>query len=77
MPKDHDVIIAGGGPAGLSAAKAASTKGGNVLLLELQAQIGGQTHSTAWIPSELPDERLQSAIVSQPQKSPYTHLTAN
>lgn len=79
MPKDHDVIIAGGGPAGLTAAKIASAEGGEVLLLELQAQIGGQTQSAAWIDQELLDKRLQRSVISQPQDinlhSPHHELS--
>jgi len=41
-------VVVGGGPAGLSAAKAAASEGGKVLLLEMQSQIGGQTRSAAW-----------------------------
>ncbi|MBS3815872.1 MAG: NAD(P)/FAD-dependent oxidoreductase, partial [Hadesarchaea archaeon] len=63
MPEHYDVVIAGGGPAGLVAARTAAKEGGKVLLLELQAQIGGQTKSGAWVPSELIDDSFERAIV--------------
>lgn len=40
MPERWDVIVAGGGTAGLSAARSASSEGGKVLLLEMSARIG-------------------------------------
>ncbi|MEM3421031.1 MAG: NAD(P)/FAD-dependent oxidoreductase [Candidatus Hadarchaeum sp.] len=40
MPERWDVIVVGGGTAGLSAAKSASSEGGKVLLLEMSARIG-------------------------------------
>lgn len=41
----HDVIIIGGGPAGLSAAHWCDELGLDTLLLEQAAQVGGQLHS--------------------------------
>ena len=37
----HDVIVIGGGPAGLAAAISASDNGANVLLIEREARLGG------------------------------------
>ncbi|KUO43403.1 MAG: hypothetical protein APU95_06020 [Hadesarchaea archaeon YNP_N21] len=64
MVDRYDVVVAGGGPAGLIAAKTAAAQGGKVLLLELQAQIGGQIQSANWAPSELLTPNLKDAVVS-------------
>lgn len=63
MPSDYDIIIAGGGPAGLSAAKTVAESGLEVLVLELQAQIG-QTQTSSWITSEVFDEEFSSTVKS-------------
>lgn len=60
MANDYDIVVAGGGPAGLSAARTASENGVEVLLLELQAQIG-QTHTSAWVPSGFLKEDFSEA----------------
>lgn len=65
MTEKYDVIVAGGGPAGLSAARAAASEGGKVLLLEMQAQIGGQTRSASWAPKEILNPSLKSAVVTR------------
>lgn len=44
--EQQDVIIIGGGPAGLSAAKAAASKGLRVLLLEKSLEIGYPVHTS-------------------------------
>lgn len=41
MPTDHDVIIAGGGPAGIAAAIGAARCGANTLLIERYGFLGG------------------------------------
>lgn len=41
---EYDVVIVGGGAAGLSAAKAAAERGQRVLLLEMRAAVGWQSH---------------------------------
>ncbi len=65
MTDHYDVIVAGGGPAGLSAARAAAAEGGKVLLLEMQAQIGGQTQSASWVPRDLIGKDLERSIASE------------
>ncbi len=44
--EQQDVIVIGGGPAGLSAAKAAASKGLSVLLLEKSLEIGYPVHTS-------------------------------
>ena len=63
MAKDHDIIIAGGGPAGLSAAKAAAEKGMEVLVLEMKAQIG-QSQTSSWVSSQFLDEDFSKSVKS-------------
>lgn len=66
--EQYDIIIAGGGPSGLSAARTASEKGLEVLVLELQAQIGGQTQTSAWVSSQILDDDLEKAKKSEIKK---------
>lgn len=47
QPVDHDVIIVGGGLAGLTAARRAKEQGLSVLLLEARNRLGGRVHSEA------------------------------
>ena len=49
MGEKWDVVVAGGGTAGLAAARTASSEGGKVLLLEMQAQIGGHAQSASLV----------------------------
>jgi digeranylgeranylglycerophospholipid reductase len=65
MIEKYDVIVAGGGPAGLTAARAAASEGAKVLVLEMQAQIGGQTRSASWVPEELLRPPLRRAVVAK------------
>src|SRR6266581_6145924 len=51
MSKDCDVLIVGGGPAGLAAAEAAATEGIETLVLERQHEIGYPIHTSggSWV----------------------------
>lgn len=66
--EQYDIIVAGGGPSGLSAARTASEGGSEVLVLDLQAQIGGQTETSAWISPEILDGKLKKAETSTVEK---------
>jgi len=45
-----DVIVAGGGPAGIGAALAAAANGAKILLLEAKAFFGGVAAVSRWMP---------------------------
>jgi ribulose 1,5-bisphosphate synthetase/thiazole synthase len=47
---DYDVIVAGGGPAGIGAAVAASMQGARTLLLESRGFFGGVAATSLWMP---------------------------
>ena len=51
MSKDCDVLIVGGGPAGLAAAEAAAKEGVETLVLERQHEIGYPIHTSggSWV----------------------------
>ncbi|MBE3559012.1 MAG: NAD(P)/FAD-dependent oxidoreductase [Ktedonobacteraceae bacterium] len=51
MPDIYDIVIAGGGPAGLAAAEAAAQRGARTLLLERHSEIGYPVHTSggSWI----------------------------
>src|SRR2546421_12882543 len=51
MPNDYDVLIVGGGPAGLAAAASAAQRGARTLVLERQNEIGYPVHTSggSWI----------------------------
>ena len=49
LKKPYDVVIIGGGPAGLSAAKCAAETGASVMVLEEHGEIGLPHHCSGWI----------------------------
>lgn len=62
MAERYDVVVVGAGPAGLSAAKTVAAEGGKPLLLEFQAQIGGQTQSASWVSNDLAKEFRDTVV---------------
>jgi thioredoxin reductase len=48
------LIVVGGGPAGLEAARVAATRGHEVILLEREDELGGQVALTALLPKQAP-----------------------
>jgi monoamine oxidase len=44
----HDVIVVGGGFAGVTAARECALRGRDVLLLEARDRLGGRTWSKSW-----------------------------
>ncbi len=67
MARDYDLIVVGGGPAGLTSARSASKNGLDVLLLELQAQIG-LTHTSAWVSTDFLTEDWKQTVKSSVER---------
>ena len=53
MAERYDVIVVGGGFAGVTAARECALRGRRVLLLEARDRLGGRTWSTAWNGSQI------------------------
>ncbi len=51
-PKSYDMVVIGGGPAGITAAIVASTAGKNVALVDSHPEIGGAGINTGTVPSK-------------------------
>jgi len=66
-----DVLVAGGGPAGMEAALAAAEAGASVMLVEEDHELGGHLR---WSDGELA-RQLRSAVESHPQITVYTNST--
>ena len=56
MADEFDVIVIGGGTAGLTSALAARHEGASVALVEREAQIGGDCTFNGCVPSKAPIE---------------------
>ncbi len=67
MSDDFDIIVAGAGPAGLTAAKSASENGAEVLVLELQAGIG-RTQASSWVLSDVVEDDLSDSKINEVSK---------
>lgn len=63
--KQADVIVVGGGPAGLSAAYSAAESGAVVLLIEQEPSLGGHLRYEASDPNGRPNSQLLSEQVEQ------------
>ena len=66
-----DVLVAGGGPAGMEAALAAAEAGATVMLVEEDHELGGHLR---WSDGELA-RQLRSQVESHPQITVYTNAT--
>lgn len=66
-----DVLVAGGGPAGMEAALAAAEAGAAVMLVEEDHELGGHLR---WTDGELA-RQLRSQVISNPHITVYTNAT--
>ena len=70
------VVVVGGGPAGLEAARAAAVRGHHVRLYERGAVPGGQLHLALLPPQKEKIEWLRACLVTQAQKAGVELLTS-
>ncbi len=68
----HDVIVIGGGFAGVTAAREVALRGGSVLVLEGRERLGGRTWSTDWDGTRI---ELGGAWVHWHQPHAFSELT--
>jgi monoamine oxidase len=68
----HDVIVVGGGFAGITAARECALRGRNVLLLEARDRLGGRTWSKPWGETQI---ELGGAWVHWHQPHTFSELT--
>jgi sarcosine oxidase subunit alpha len=70
-----DVLVVGGGPAGLSAALAASRTGARVILVDEQAEFGGSLlHQTETIEGKAPEVWKREAVAALEERNNVTLL---
>jgi len=70
-----DVLVVGGGPAGSSAARNASEKGADVVLIDRRRQIGVPVQCAGYIPARLPGELdIDRSYLVQPVEGMQTYL---
>ena len=69
-----DVLVVGGGPAGLSAALAASRRGARVILGDERARLGGSLHASAATIAGLPAREWLERTVTELARSPEVTL---
>jgi len=63
------VIVVGGGPAGLEAARIAASRGHRVTLYEREAELGGQLHLASLPPHKEKIEWLRRYLIAQTRKA--------
>jgi 2,4-dienoyl-CoA reductase-like NADH-dependent reductase (Old Yellow Enzyme family) len=68
-PAVKNVVVVGGGPAGLEAATRAASRGHRVSLCERGAELGGQLHLAALPPHKEKIEWLRECLVTQARKA--------
>lgn len=68
-PKAKRVIVVGGGPAGLEAARTAAVRGHRVVLYERSAELGGQLPLAVLPPQKEKIEWLRQCLVTQTRKA--------
>jgi succinate dehydrogenase/fumarate reductase flavoprotein subunit len=73
---DYDVIVLGGGGAGLAAAAEAGGQGASVLLLEAAGELGGSTRMSAGVFYAAETSVQRSAEVTDSVERMYTHYMA-
>lgn len=68
-PKARNVLVIGGGPAGMEAARVAAERGHRVTLLERSNQLGGAMLLQALIPSKAPVETFTTYLIDQVKRA--------
>ena len=69
MPVDHDLVVIGGGTAGLGAALAAAAAGARTLLVA-EGEIGGECTFTGCVPSKTLIEAAAARAAPSPAVPP-------